>query len=64
MENNSSLYPVTLIIAKYNSEFSTYKLINSVYDVTDNIFSTYYENFQPGEYHIFMHYNAVYFIYI
>ena len=58
MENNSSLYPITLIIAKYNSEFSTYKLINSVYDVTDNIFSTYYENFQPGEYHIFMHYNA------
>ena len=58
MENNSSLYPVTLIIAKYNSEFNNYKLINSVYDVTDNIFSTYYESFKPGEYHIFMYYNA------
>ena len=58
MEKNSSLYPVSLIIAKYDSELSKYKLINSVYDITDNIFSSYYKIFEPGEYHIFMHYNA------
>ena len=58
MEKNSILYPITLIIVKYNSEFNNYILINSVYDITDNIYSTYYKNFQPGEYHILMHYNA------
>ena len=58
MENNSSLYPISLIIAKYNSEFNNYTLINSVFDVSDNIYSSYYQDFKPGEYHIFMHYNA------
>ena len=58
MENNSSLYPISLIIAKYNSEFNNYTLINSVFDVSDNIYSSYYQDFEPGEYHIFMHYNA------
>ena len=29
-----------------------------MYDITDNIFSTYYKSFEPGEYHIFMYYNA------
>ena len=58
MENNSCLYPVSLIIVKYNAEFKNYELINSVYDITDNIYSTYYKIFSPGEYHIFMHYNA------
>jgi hypothetical protein len=58
MENNSTLYPVSLIIVKYNAEYNNYKLINSVYDITDNIFSTYYKSFEPGEYHIFMYYNA------
>ena len=58
MENNSCLYPVSLIIVKYNAEFNNYELINSVYDITDNIYSTYYKSFSPGEYHILMHYNA------
>ena len=58
MENNSPIYPVLLIIVKYNHELSQYTLVNSVYDISDNIFSTYYKNFEPGEYHIFMHYNA------
>ena len=58
MEKNSSIYPITLIIVKYNSDLNNYTFINSVYDVTDNIYSSYYKDFEPGEYHIFMHYNA------
>ena len=58
MEKSIKLYPVLLIIVKYNQESNEYKLINSVYDITDNLFSSYYKPFEPGEYHIFMHFNA------
>ena len=58
MENNSSIFPASLIILKNNEESNKYELINSVYDVTDNIFSKCYKSYEPGEYHIFMHYNA------
>jgi hypothetical protein len=58
MEKSIKLYPVLLIIVKYNNESNEYKLINSVYDITDNLFSSYYKTFEPGEYHIFMHFNA------
>ena len=33
-------------------------MISSVYDLTDKIFSKCYKIFDPGEYHIFMYYNA------
>ena len=58
MENNSSVFPASLIILKKNYEYNKYQLINSVYDATDNIFSKCYKSYEPGEYHIFMHYNA------
>ena len=58
MEKNSLLYPATLIVLKYNSELNKYTLISSVYDITDNIFSKCHKIFEPGEYHILMHYNA------
>ena len=58
MEKNSTLYPASLFILKYTSEINKYELISSVYDVSDNIFSKCYKSFEPGEYHIFMYYNA------
>ena len=58
IEKNIQLYPVLLIIVKYDNESKKYKLINSIYDITDNLYSTYYKTYEPGEYHIFMHFNA------
>ena len=58
MENNIQLYPVLLMIVKYDKYSNEYMLINSVYDITDNLFSSYHKDFVPGEYHIFMHFNA------
>ena len=58
MEKSIELYPVLLIIVKYEIKTNQYKLINNVYDITDNLYSTYHKVFEPGEYHIFMHFNA------
>ena len=58
MEKSIKLYPVLLIILKYDIKSNQYKLINNVYDLTDNLYSTYYKTYEPGEYHIFMHFNA------
>ena len=58
IESNSKLYPVLLIIMKYDKHSNEYILINSVFDITDNLFSSYYKTFEKGEYHIFMHFNA------
>ena len=57
-EKNVQLFPVLLIITKYENKYNQYKLINSEYDITDNLYSKYYKTFEPGEYHIFMHFNA------
>ena len=48
MEKSIQLYPVLLIIVKYNQESNEYTLINTAYDIT----------YEPGEYHILMHFNA------
>ena len=58
MEKSIQLYPVLLIIVKYNKESNEYTLINTAFDITDNLFSSYYKAYDPGEYHILMHFNA------